>query len=127
MEQFFFKNLWAKAIIPLILMGVVSLSGNTLVVEISSNNNIDWIQAFTKISFYILIFSTMILGYYQMKIAKFDKELMKGFTPKQYEARMRNRMAEDVEKRSRKLIGEGKVQQLEEETEIFKRLYGENQ
>ena len=31
MEQIFFKNPWAKAIIPLILMGVVSLSGNTLV------------------------------------------------------------------------------------------------
>ncbi|MDD2906134.1 MAG: hypothetical protein PHC74_07520 [Sulfurimonas sp.] len=117
MEQLFFKNTWSKAIIPLILMGVVSLSGNTLVVEISTNNNIDWLQVPKKISFYILIVSTLILAYYQMKIAQLDKELMKGFTPKQYEARMRNRMAEDVEKRSRKLIGEGKIQQLEEETE----------
>lgn len=127
MEQLFFKNTWSKAIIPLILMGVVSLSGNTLVVEISTNNNIDWLQVPKKNSFYILIVSTLILAYYQMKIAQLDKELMKGFTPKQYEARMRNRMAEDVEKRSRKLIGEGKIQQLEEETEIFKKLYGENQ
>lgn len=127
MEHIFFKNPWSKAIIPLLLMGVVSLSGNSLIVEISSKNTINWLQTYEKASFYILIVSTILLAIYQMKIAKYDKELLKGFTPKQYEARMRNRMAEDVEKRSRKLIQEGKIQQLEEETEIFKKLYGENQ
>ncbi len=58
---------------------------------------------------------------------KRDSELLKGFTPKQYEACIRNQLAEDVSKRSRKLIKEGKIDQLVAETEAFKKLFGEEQ
>ena len=50
---------------------------------------------------------------------------MKGFTAKQYEAAIRNKVAEDVAERSKKLIRDGEIEQLEKETEIFKKLYGE--
>jgi hypothetical protein len=50
--------------------------------------------------------------------------IIKGFTAKQYEALIRNKVAEGVAERSNKLIRNGEIEQLEKETEIFNRLYG---
>jgi hypothetical protein len=69
--------------------------------------------------------STIASAFYQIKIQRYDRELAKGFTPKQYEAAIRNRVAEEVAKRSMKLIRDGHIDQLEKETETFKKLYGE--
>lgn len=38
---------------------------------------------------------------------------------------MRNKLAEDTAKRARKLIKDGNIKRLEEETETFKKLFGE--
>ena len=125
MENFFLRNPWVRTLVPLILMGAASVSGNTLVVEISNGNKVLWSEIPQKGSFYILLISTLLLALYQFLIFKHDANLSKGFTAKQYEAAIRNKVAEDVAERSKKLIRDGEIEQLEKETEIFKKLYGE--
>ena len=125
MVDILIKNPWLRTFIPLLLMGVASVSASSLVVEISNGNEILWSLAPQKISFYILLIFTSILCLYQVQVFKYDKTLMKGFTAKQYEAAIRNKVAEDVANRSKKLIRDGEIEQLERETEVFKKLYGE--
>lgn len=125
MENWFLKNPWVRTLIPLLLMGIASVSGNTLVVEISNGNKVLWSEIPYKGSFYILLISSLVLGIYQFLIFKHDSNLAKGFTAKQYEAAIRNKVAEDVAERSKRLIRDGEIEQLEKETEIFKKLYGE--
>lgn len=126
MEEILLRNAWTRAIIPLTLIGIVGVSISSLVVEIAIENEIQWTLIPQKISFYILLLSTLASAYYQIKIQKHDQALSKGFTAKQYEAAIRNRIAEGVAKRSMKLIKDGHIDQLEKETETFKRLYGES-
>jgi len=121
------RNPWVRAFLPLILVGIVGVTSNTLVVEIAHGNAIQWHQIYQKTSFYLLVVSTFLSAWYQIAIQRHDRELAKGFTPKQYEANIRNRVAEDIAKRSQRLIREGNIEQLERETETFKRLYGEKQ
>lgn len=125
MESIFLRNPWVRAFLPLLLMGVASVSASSLIVEISSGNAILWSLMPQKISFYILLITTTLLAFYQISISKHDRDLVKGITPKQYEAAIRNKLAEDIAKRSRKLIQDGKIEQLKTETETFKNLYGE--
>ncbi|WP_299977531.1 hypothetical protein [Desulfobacula sp.] len=125
METFFLRNPWFRAFFPLLLLGVASVSASSLVVEISVSNGIVWSLIPQKVSFYILLISTIFLALYQIKISMHDRDMIKGFTPKQYEAAIRNKVAEGVAKRSLKLIQNGEIDQLEQETETFKKLYGE--
>lgn len=125
MEEFFLRNPWIRSLLPLLLMGGASFTVSALVVEVSSGNEILWAKIPEKVSFYIFLLSTFFLCVYQILISKHDREFIKGLTPKQYEAKIRNRVAEGVAKRSKKLISEGKIDQLEQETETFKKLYGE--
>jgi hypothetical protein len=125
MEEFFLRNPWTRSLLPLLLMGVASFAVSALVVEISSGNEIMWVNVPEKVSFYIFLLSTVCLCGYQVQISKHDREFIKGITPKQYEAKIRNQVAEGVAKRSKKLISEGNIDQLEKETETFKKLYGE--
>ena len=125
MKKMFLRNPWIRSIIPLLLMGVASVSGNTLVVEISNGNKVFWSEMPLKGSFYILLISTLLLGFYQFLIFRYDTSITKGYTAKQYEAAIRNKIAEDVADRSKKLIRDGEIEQLEKETEVFKKLYGE--
>jgi hypothetical protein len=108
-------------------MGVVGVTASSLVVEIAQGNEIQWHLILHKVSFYFLLVATFLSAIYQIAIQRHDRELARGFTPKQYEANIRNRVAEDIAKRSQKLIREGNIEQLERETETFKRLYGEGQ
>jgi len=126
MESIFLRNPWVRAFLPLLLMGAASVSASSLVVEISTGNGVAWGLLPHKMSFYILLIATAILAIYQVSISKHDRDLAKGFTPKQYEAAIRNKVAEDIAKRSKKLIQDGKIEQLEKETETFRKLYGEN-
>lgn len=124
--EILFRNIWFRTFIPLLLMGTISVFTNCLVVEITVNNEIVWHVLPYKLSFYIILISTTLLAFYQTAVSKDDRNLIKGFTPKQYEASIRNKVAEVVAKRSKKLIQDGKIDQLEKETETFKKLYGEN-
>jgi hypothetical protein len=126
MEGFFLRNPWVRAFLPLILMGVASVTASSLVVEISSDDGLMWSLIPQKVSFYVLLIATIALATYQILISKHDREVFRGFTPKQYEASIRNKVAEGVAKRSLKLIQDGNIEQLEKETETFKKLYGEN-
>jgi len=126
MGGFLLRNPWIRAFLPLVLMGMASVAGNSLVTEITKGNEIVWSLIPQKVSFYILIIPTTILALYQILISNHDRDIVRGFTPKQYEASIRNKVAEGVAKRSLKLIEEGNVDQLEKETETFKKLYGEN-
>ena len=93
--------------------------------EISQGNKIDWNLLTSVKSFYVLIFCSLLSAWYQIALQRFDADLAKGFTPKQYEAAIRNRLAEAVAIRSRKLIARGEIEKLEAETAMFKKLYGE--
>lgn len=125
MESFFLRNPWVRTFFSLLLMGVASVAASSLVVEISINNEIVWSLIPQKVSFYILLISTIALAIYQILISKHDREIFRGFTPKQYEATIRNKIAEGVAKRSLRLIEDGNIEQLEKETETFKKLFGE--
>lgn len=125
-QNLLFRNAWIRALLPLILIGVVGVVSNTLVVELAKGNEIQWEQITRKASFYYLVAFTIISAVYQIALQRHDQDLARGFTPKQYEAQIRNRVAEQVAKRSLKLIKDGNIEQLERETETFKRLYGEN-
>jgi hypothetical protein len=123
--EFLLANPWVRALIPLALIAVAGVAGNSLVTEVTKGNTVEWDLMPHKVSFYLLLAATLLSAIYQIAIERRDKELARGFTAKQYEARIRNRVAEVVAKRSQKLIREGNVAQLEVETETFKRLYGE--
>jgi len=124
MNDFFLRNPWVRALVPLVLMGIAGLSGNVLAAEIATGSEINWPSIPSKVSFYIFLLATIILCIYQVEISKHDRTLIKGFTAKQYEAAIRNKVAEDVAKRSKKLIRDGDIETLEKETEIFSKLYG---
>jgi hypothetical protein len=124
MSEFFLRNPWIRALVPLVLMGVAGLAGNVLASEISTGPEISWSAIPSKVSFYIFLLATIVLCIYQVEISKHDRTLIKGFTAKQYEAAIRNKVAEDVAKRSKKLIRDGDIEKLEQETEIFNKLYG---
>jgi len=106
-------------------MGITAVSGSVLASEISIDGVISWSSIPQKLSFYILLISTVALCIYQVTLSSNDRKFLKGITPKQYEAAIRNKVAEDVAKRSKKLIRDGAIDKLEKETEIFKKLYGE--
>ena len=106
-------------------MGIAGLAGNLLASDISAGPEIAWSSIPSKVPFYIFVVTTILLCAYQVEISKHDRALIKGFTAKQYEATIRNKVAEDVAKRSKKLIRDGEIDKLEKETEIFNRLYGE--
>jgi len=119
------KSPWARAFIPVILMGVVGISSNSLVAEITSGSIVRWRLTFQNGSFYILVIATALAALYQIAVGRYDNEIARGFTPRQYEAAIRNRVAEEAAERSKKLIRDGNIEQLERETETFKRIYGE--
>ena len=125
MSEILFKNPWVRAFLPLILMGVASFTVNALVVEITIDNKLVWKLIPEKVSFYLTIFFTILLTIYEIGVQKYHRELARGFTPKQYEASIRNKVAEGVAKRSLMLIKNGDIETLEKETEIFTKLYGE--
>jgi hypothetical protein len=125
MEDVFFKNPWVRAFLPLILLGASSMFASSLVVEIANGNNIEWNLILSKVSFYLLIICTGLLCSYQVMISRHDQALIKGITPKQFEATMRYKVTEESAKRVRKLIKDGDVEKLEKETETFKKLFGE--
>lgn len=106
-------------------MAIAAVSGSVLATEISVGEEITWSSIPQKFSFYILFTSTVLLCVHQVAIASNDRKLIKGITAKQYEAAIRNKVAEDVANRSKKLIRDGEIEKLEKETEIFKKLYGE--
>ena len=118
------KNPWFRALIPLVLTGIVGVTASSLVVEIAIGNEIKWGLAPKKVSFYLLLLAIIASAIYQIIIQRYERELAKGFTPKQYEAAIRNRVAEEVAQRSKKLIRDGQIEQLEKETKTFKKLYG---
>ena len=125
MINLFLINPWFRAFIPILLMGIAAVSGNVLAAEISVGSEITWSSIPQRLSFYILLASTVLLCVHQVAVAANDKRLMKGITAKQYEAAIRNKVAEDVANRSKKLIRDGEIEKLEQETEIFQKLYGE--
>jgi hypothetical protein len=125
MKGLILKSPWARALIPVVLMGIVGITSNSLVAEITNGNIIQWRLMFEKGSFYVLSTATLLAALYQIAVGRYDKEIAKGFTPRQYEAAIRNGVAEEVAKRSQKLIRDGHIEQLERETEAFRRMYGE--
>lgn len=125
MVDILLKNPWVRALLPLMLMGASSVFASSLVVEIANGNHITWNEIPKKISFYILLICTGTLCLYQVSIARHDLNLIKGLTPKQYDAALRNQVVEESAKRAKKLIKEGNIDKLEKETAIFKSLFGE--
>ncbi|TOD34860.1 hypothetical protein [Vibrio parahaemolyticus] len=125
MPDIIYRNPWLRALIPLLCASIVGVASSALIVEVASGQDIDWSAMPKKASFYIVLVCIFFACAYQVKLTKRDNELLKGFTPKQYEACIRNQVAEDVAKRSRKLINEGKIDQLVAETDAFKKLFGE--
>jgi len=124
MEEFFLKNPWVRGILPIVFMSIAGVTASSLVVEIASGNQIEWSLMFKKLSFYLLVITTIASAAYQIKIQKYDRLVSGGLTAIQYEAAIRTRVAEGVAERSMKLIQDGNIEQLEQETETFKRLYG---
>lgn len=120
----FIRNPWLRALAPLVLMGAASLAVNILSAEIMADPEIAWSSIPKRTSFHIFLLATIVLCIHQVAISKYDRNNLKSFTPKQYEAAIRNKVAEDVAKRSRKLIRDGQIDRLEQETEIFRKLYG---
>ncbi|MBL0460823.1 MULTISPECIES: hypothetical protein [Aeromonas] len=125
MEEILLKNPWVRSLLPLVLMGASSVFASSLVVEIANGNQISWHEIPQKVSFYVLLICTILLCLYQVAISRHDTNLIRGLTPKQYEAALRIYVAEESAKRAKKLIKEGSVDQLIKETEAFKKLFGE--
>lgn len=123
--NFVVRNPWSRAFVPLVLAAVVGVASNTLIVQIASGSAINWSLLPQVISTYLILVSLALAAVYQVAVSRHDGRLLRGFTPKQYEASIRNAVAEKVASRSKKLINEGKIEQLETETEVFRRLYGE--
>lgn len=120
------KNPWARALIPSALAGVVGLLANAAIAEITKDGVVAWEALIFNRNFHWLILTSVLGIIYQIVLFRHDRALISGFTPRQYEANIRNRVAESVAKRCQKLVRSGHIELLEKETETFKRLFGEN-
>ncbi|EGR0102535.1 hypothetical protein RAL01_004187 [Vibrio vulnificus] len=125
MSEFCLKNPWVRSLFPLLLMAVSSVVASALVVEIADGNTINWSELPKKKSFYFLLVCTLAMCVYQVLIFKHDSKLIKGITPKQFEASLRNEVAEATAKRAKQHIKNGRIDLLEQETLKFKQLFGE--
>jgi hypothetical protein len=97
-----------------------------LVVEITKGTIIDWLAIPKKVSFYILLLAIIFTTLYQVLLFKFDTLILKGLTPKQYEAALRNKVLEESANKVKQLIQEGDLEKLKKATETFKKLFGES-
>lgn len=120
------KNPWTRALIPSALAGAVGLLANAVVAEITKNGVVVWEAAILNHNFHWLLLASALALIYQIALFRHDRALIAGFTPRQYEANIRNRVAESVAKRCQKLVRSGHIELLEKETETFKKLFGEN-
>lgn len=120
------KNPWTRAFIPSVLAGAVGLLANAVVAEITKNGVVIWQAAIFNGNFHWLLLASTLALIYQIILFRHDQALIAGFTPRQYEANIRNRVAESVAKRCQKLVRSGHIELLEKETETFKKLFGEN-
>lgn len=120
------KNPWTRALIPSALAGVVGLLANAVIAEITKDEIVVWESLIFNRNFHWLLLASAIGVIYQIVLFRHDRALISGFTPRQYEANIRNRVAESVAKRCQKLVRSGHIELLEKETETFKRLFGEN-
>jgi hypothetical protein len=119
------KNPWMRAIVPVAVAGAVGLLANAAIAEITTDGKVAWALLATNRNFYIMLLLSVTAFIYQIVLFKHDKALISGFTPKQYEANIRNRMAETIARRCQKLVRRGEIEQLEKETDTFRRLYGD--
>lgn len=127
MKNFLFRNPWIRTFLPLFLTTIASVIGNILVVEITNGSTIEWSAIPKRISFYILLATTSLIFIYQVFIYKFDNAMIKNFlTAKQYEAALRSEVLPESVIVVKKLIQEGKLDELEKATSTFKRLFGES-
>lgn len=124
-SEFFLKNLWVRSFVPLILMAITSVVASALVVEIADGSSIHWSKLPEKHSFYFLMVTIVMMCLYQVLIFQSDSKFIKGLTAKQFEASLRNEVAEEAAKRAKKHIKEGRIDLLEQETLKFKQLFGE--
>ncbi|NYT44772.1 hypothetical protein H0A64_08025 [Alcaligenaceae bacterium] len=120
------KNPWTRALIPSALAGAVGLLANAVVAEITKNGVVVWEEAIFNRNLHWLLLASTLAFIYQIVLFRHDRALIAGFTPRQYEANIRNRVAESVAKRCQKLVRSGHIELLEKETETFKKLFGEN-
>lgn len=120
------KNPWTRGLIPSALAGAVGLLANAVVTEITKNGVVVWKDAIINHNLHWLLLASTLAFIYQVVLFRHDRALITGFTPRQYEANIRNRVAESVARRCRKLVRSGHIEQLEKETETFKKLFGEN-
>ena len=119
------KNPWTRALIPSALAGIVGLLANAVIAEITKNGVVIWESAIFNRNFHWLLLASMLGLIYQIVLFRHDKALISGFTPRQYEANIRNRLAESVAKRCQKLVRAGNIELLEKETATFMKLFGE--
>lgn len=126
LEVLLLKNPWTRAIIPSALAGMVGLLANAVIAEITKEGVVVWESLIFNRNFHWLLLTSVIGLMYQIVLFRHDRALISGFTPRQYEANIRNRVAESVAKRCQKLVRSGHIELLEKETETFKRLFGEN-
>lgn len=122
----FLKNPWTRALIPSALAGAVGLFANAVVTEITRNGVVVWEDAIFNRNLHWLLLASILAFTYQVVLFRHDRALIAGFTPRQYEANIRNRVAESVARRCQKLVRAGHIELLEKETETFKKLFGEN-
>jgi hypothetical protein len=119
------KNPWMRALIPSVLAGIVGLLANAVVAEITTDGKVVWEAVIFNRNFHLLLIASALGLIYQIVLFRHDRALISGFTPRQYEANIRNRVAESVAKRCQKLVRAGDIDLLEKETETFKKLFGE--
>ncbi|CAI0933405.1 Uncharacterised protein [Serratia quinivorans] len=120
------KNPWTRGLIPSALAGAVGLLANAVVTEITKNGVVVWQDAIVNRNLHWLLLASTLAFIYQIVLFRHDRALITGFTPRQYEANIRNRVAESVARRCQKLVRSGHIELLEKETETFKKLFGEN-
>ncbi|WP_312769092.1 hypothetical protein [Pseudoxanthomonas mexicana] len=119
------ENPWIRATVPVAIAGAVGLLANAVVAEITKDGKVVWPLLLPNLNFWIMVALSIVALTYQIFVFRHDRALISGFTPKQYEANIRNRVAGTVAKRCQSLIRQGKIDQLEIETTTFTRLYGD--
>lgn len=119
------ENPWVRAAVPVAIAGAVGLLANAVIAEITKEGKVDWSLLPHNFNFWMMVLLSLVALIYQICVFRHDRALISGFTPKQYEANIRNRMAGTVAKRCQTLIRQGKIEQLEIETTTFTRLYGD--
>jgi len=115
---------WAKASIPSLSAAFMGFFTSTLIADITPSETTEWNKIPNSGSLYLTLFFVTVSVLYTWYVLKNEINIEK-MTSKQFEASLRNGVADAAKNHLVDLIKAGNFSELEQNTEIIQRLFGD--